>query len=516
MNFGKLTKKFVLFVFLFFSFFLLETGIRFKEAIISGKKLFYDVVDNQPKNFEKNYSLWTKNLLLFKKRILGIDKFTKNYLDKKYQLKKHLDLIEKVTLVLPDIFAKDGEKIYYVLLQNNMELRPSGGFMGSYAKMKFKDGGLNDVFVQDIYVPDGQIIGHVDPPLPIQEAFKQGWWKLRDANWDPDFPTAAKIIDWFFQKGNEEKADGIIAINLTTVKKVLKVIGPLFLVDYNQTVDSESFYQIIQSHSEIGFFPGSTQKKDILTAVDRAFFEKIKNLKQKETLKILQIAYQDLEERQILVSFFDNYLAKTFQKFGWDGSMKKLEPSTEALINDYFYLVEANLGANKANCCIERKISHEVDFSQFGLIKEKVKINFKNTGKYKEGIPPFFWGGTYNNYLRFYFPDVAKVGKVFIESEEVKPAKILAERKEDLGLQGIGFFVQVPAQSQKTVEINYEIPRQNFSQIEKLVYKLTIQKQPGIDFFPYYFKSTKNNWYYEFKENIRKDKEIIFEVGYNK
>src|SRR3989344_6988876 len=56
-------------------------------------------------------------------------------------------------------------KTYIVLLQNNRELRPSGGFMGSYARFKVQGSGLKEFTVQDIYVPDGQIAGHIDPPL---------------------------------------------------------------------------------------------------------------------------------------------------------------------------------------------------------------------------------------------------------------------------------------------------------------------------------------------------------------
>ena len=63
--------------------------------------------------------------------------------------------------------------------------------MGSYAVVRSQESGVRSVEIKDIYVPDGQLVGHVDPPLPIQQAFGQGWWKLRDSNWDTDFTAAA-------------------------------------------------------------------------------------------------------------------------------------------------------------------------------------------------------------------------------------------------------------------------------------------------------------------------------------
>ena len=96
----------------------------------------------------------------------------------------------------------------------NKLLRATGGFPGSYARVTFENGALKSMSVEDLYQPDGQLLGHVEPPYPIQEAFLQGWFKLRDANWDPDYASAAATMDWFFEKGGETKVDGIVAVNL--------------------------------------------------------------------------------------------------------------------------------------------------------------------------------------------------------------------------------------------------------------------------------------------------------------
>ena len=64
---------------------------------------------------------------------------------------------------------------YIVLLQNNRELRATGGFVGSYVRVIWDMGKLVDLGVQDIYVPDGKLVGHVEPPYPVQESFRQGW-----------------------------------------------------------------------------------------------------------------------------------------------------------------------------------------------------------------------------------------------------------------------------------------------------------------------------------------------------
>src|SRR4030042_5849513 len=89
-------------------------------------------------------------------------------------------------------------RTFLILLQNNQELRPTGGFMGSYAILKTQDFKLKDLKVEDIYETDGKVSAHINPPAPIQEAFHLGTWRLRDANWDPNFKSTAETLDWIF------------------------------------------------------------------------------------------------------------------------------------------------------------------------------------------------------------------------------------------------------------------------------------------------------------------------------
>ena len=73
---------------------------------------------------------------------------------------------------------------YFVLLQNNTEIRANGGFTGSYAVFNVDKGDFTYRF-QDIYVPDGQITNHITPPDAIQEAFKHGTWYTANFDYEP-------------------------------------------------------------------------------------------------------------------------------------------------------------------------------------------------------------------------------------------------------------------------------------------------------------------------------------------
>ena len=367
-------------------------------------------------------------------------------------------------------------RIYLVILQNNQELRPSGGFMGSYAKIRLAPTGLAEFTVQDIYVPDGQIVGHVDPPIPIQQAFGQGWWKLRDANWDPDFTVAAPQITWFFDQGGE-KVDGLVAVNLSLVNNLLQVLGEVKTTDYGEEISAQTFYDLAQKYAEVGFFPGSTQKRDFLGAVGDALLGRIINSSPVEKLKLAKVLWQQLKQGEILIWFKDKTLQDVVAQHHWDGSLGNPPAG-----GDYLYLVETNLGANKANCCVSREVSQEVADGD-----TKLTIKYTNNNVFANPMPPIFWGGNYLNYLRIVVPATASIQSIKVGD------KLLLEKPLDFqtGLQEdryqvenrppvkiVGFWAVVPAQQPLTVQVNYELPAANSLAI-------LVKHQPGLGPVPY-------------------------------
>lgn len=383
-----------------------------------------------------------------------------------------LPLVDKLDRILDN-------KTYIVLLQNNNELRPSGGFMGSYAKLRF-DGGLKQFEVQDIYVPDGQLVGHVDPPAPINQAFGQGWWKLRDSNWDVDFASAAATVDWFFEQGGE-RADGVVAVNLGLVQKWLGVIGPIEVIDYGEVVSHKNIWTLAQKHAEENFFPGSTQKKDFLGAVGGELFEKTRGMGPMRQIRLMRLIYDELKRGQILVWMEDVEVQKEIEERKWGGRLGRRG-------GDYLYIVETNLGANKANCCVTREVTQEVDGRN-----ERLEIRYQNKNEFVNPKPPVFWGGNYVNYLRVVVPGGAVVKSVYVDErmlEEkvfdggygIQEDRYVVEKRGEFKI--IGFWVITEAQKSTKVEIEYTSPLAPLL-ISGEGYRLVVRRQTGVESFPY-------------------------------
>lgn len=362
-------------------------------------------------------------------------------------------------------------KTYIVLLQNNRELRPTGGFMGSYARIRVDKAGVKNIEVEDIYQPDGQLPGHVEPPYPIQEAFGQGWWKLRDSNWDPDFAAAAAAIGWFMEQGGEKQIDGIAAINLGLVEKWLKVMDGVKPETYLETITAKNLADKAESYAQDNFIPGSTQKRDFLGAVGTALVEKTKGMSAGQAGRLVKVIWEELNRGQIWVWAKDGQTEKEMQSLGWDGEL-----GMAAENGDYVYIVESNLGSNKSNCCVSRTVKQEID-----KYREKLTVKWQNPGN-----------ENYVDYVRVIVPQRYKVQDVRVQDKELSLAtenefmvpnslrqgrsegKYVIEKRGEL--QIIGFWAVMVGKTDLAAVINFE------GETGKTV---RVRRQPGIENFGY-------------------------------
>ncbi|MBI2326269.1 DUF4012 domain-containing protein [Candidatus Collierbacteria bacterium] len=403
---------------------------------------------------------------------------------------------------------------YLVLLQNNYELRANGGFFGSYAKLKIENGKLKIDF-QDIYVPDGALVGHVEPPAPIQTAFKQGWFKLRDADWEPDFPTAATTIRWFLTKGNEINPDFLITLNLSTIEKIIAVLGDVYIPEYDLTLNHDNLYALLQNQSEIAAFDGSTQKKDVITAAGHAVIKKLSHLEFDKLVQLAKIVLDQLNHGNLLVNSTNESVKKIILSKDWGGQLTTANCQLPNCLTDTILLVETNLGANKANCCIERKTIHTISHSPF-VISHLINLTLTNKSPLENPDPPRFYGGNYISYLRFYIPENAT--NIRLTAQPTLPKTLTQyplpfdginqksfDLKDNYGLREVGFFHLTAAGTKSAVQLSYDLPLDNLGGYP-ISYQLNLLKQHGLESSPQeinlFGQSSSTTLETNFSENI--------------
>ncbi len=402
---------------------------------------------------------------------------------------------QELTNLLINITGTDSPKSYLLLLENNAELRPGGGFIGNYAIITFDDGKLKDVTVDDIYNIDGQLKEKVSPPLVLVQNLGVDNFYLRDSNWTTDFDINAQTARDFYKKETGQTIDGVIAIDMTFVQNLLEKTGSVKLDDYNEEITSSNLFEKGEYYAEVGFFPGSTQKKDFFASLTKKLISQITDSLSQKTasanspwLAFIQTASDSLSEKHMLLSFDDTNLQTYIKSKGWDN---ELPPSTynptddTTQSRDFLALSEANVGANKVNHYISRKVSYDMTVDRDAGLMATTTITYQNNS------PADTWpAGAYVNYLRLYVPQKASLESYIVDGEDIDLAQqpqIQKNKKQvetaplvsqEGNLTVIANLVEVPVHAAKTFVFKYRIPK-NIKLETAPSYSFYISKQPG-------------------------------------
>lgn len=513
----------------------MQKALQLSDSIAIGQRVsttllnLYEVAKNlakvilgNSKNPENDFLIAQKEIkdILIELQQLKKESMVADEIKQKLEnIKNQTTLFEQINEVLPQVLGMDRKKTYLLLFQNNMELRPTGGFIGSFATVSFDKGKMEGFLIEDVYESDGKLKGHIDPPLFLQKYMGAKHLFLRDSNYDIDFTKSATLSALLYKQESGVDVDGVIAFDMSVIKQILKVIGEVKVIDYDKIANYENVYQLTQDYTQSNFFPGSTQKKDFLRALLLSIQNKITN--SNFYPKLIDAFYTSITEKHILFAFLNPDIQRPFSITGISSTLPQFMPLENKIIN-LVGINEANIGGNKVNYFINRKVSFETEINKEASISSKLKINYKNNAIQKEGQ-----NLDYKIYIRFILPEDAKLDSIGI-NDKTTPFIITPNVKNNQDLEVdeyiqdnkkiYGFFLTVESNSEKKVAIVYHL-KKNLQIGKTLSYKLYIIKQPGteedlwnISFsYPFLFSLLKKD-----DRLIQGENKVLSEFGLNK
>ncbi|MEK7508420.1 MAG: DUF4012 domain-containing protein [Patescibacteria group bacterium] len=407
-------------------------------------------------------------------------------------LKKIQSLVDSLSLML----GTNEPKNYLVIFQNNNELRPTGGFIGSFAEIRVKNGEIVklDLPGAGSYQLQGSLKVALVPPTPLQLLVSK--WEFQDGNWFPDFPTSARKLEWFYEKSGGPTVDGLIALDTQVILDLLKVTGSIDLPAYGKTITADNFIYEIQKQVELDYDKVQNKPKQILADLAPIFLDKL--LKDKKNfLPILAILNRNLNQKHVLVYLNDPTLEGEMVSQGWAGEIK------ENSNGDYLGVINANIAGGKTDGVIEQTIEHQADIKDDGTVINTVRVT-----RTHHGSPTDLFTNLQNvSYIRFYVPEDSELlasdgfgwpeEKLFKVSEpSYQPDADLKRIEADQKIDSRDGTV-ITKEFGKTVFGNWVMTKQGQTSIVTIVYRLP-------------FKLTKPvaaNWAEKIKEIIGEDKQ---------
>ncbi|HLD92550.1 MAG TPA: DUF4012 domain-containing protein [Patescibacteria group bacterium] len=391
-------------------------------------------------------------------------------------IKQKIYYLKKIVSRSSELLGWEKSKKYLILFQNNMELRPTGGFIGSFALITLDKGRMTEMVVNDVYSADGQLKGHIDPPEPIRKYLGEANWYFRDSNWDPDFKISAEKAKWFIDKEIDQKVDGVISIDLYLIKSLLKITGPINLVDFNKTITSDNLYDTTQSEVENEFFAGSIKKASFLTSLSRNLLQELKNLPKGKYTAFFKEIYKNLEERHIQIYLDDLNSQEAITGLNYSGQIKMQTDCNLRCFEDSYALIDANLGVNKSNLFIKRSQELSLNLSK-NSIHHELFINYQNIAGQSLGA-----SGIYKNYARLILPQGVTIKGVRAYQTDGSYTNLDYDIVDFESRKDLGFYFEVSPGVINKIQIVWNSPTDKL--FEGGEYRINIRKQSGAEADP--------------------------------
>lgn len=398
----------------------------------------------------------------------------------------------------PSLLGLESPRTYLLLVLNESELRPGGGFITGVGEVRVAGGKVASMTFTDSYAADDFSQPYPFAPEPFQQFMGIELLVFRDSNWSPDFPTAVRQGLELYRPPHAVTVDGVIAVNQHAAQRLLDILGPLTLPDSNESVTGATLLEHLYNTwaPEDGELFGEwwQQRKSFMEPLAEAVMARISE-GDVDWLALAKAGQQLVTEKHVLMYFADANVQTMLVTRGWDGGLRAPE-------GDYAMVVEANLGYNKASSKLDRAFAYELDLTQ-SPPRATMTLTYTHTStvdiacvpearydpEYMQMMDRCYWG-----YLRLYTPEGAQLVEA---SRHWILAKSVANGRPWNGRARVSaasegaytVFEQamlLPTGSQAVVQFTYTLPdgvvQQNVD--GTLIYHLLWQKQAGLQNVP--------------------------------
>lgn len=392
------------------------------------------------------------------------------------EMRKSITTTRSLIATAPDIFGKNGKRLYALVFQDATELRASGGKIVAVATLEFEKGKLLDMQVYPVASLDSMLPGAVAAPTEVQNYLRTQSWQLKDANWDADYQQAAAQISWFLNKQLQKNVDGVMVLNSSSLPSLLAATGKL-TTSSGKEISSANVAGVVADA-----LLAQTKKPDALSSLYTESFAAVLGKWQKLNSAEMSAVGNSLGElfnsSQALVSFGNANTQRSFSALGWDGNlMTPVCPSLfsgSGCVVTAAMVVEENLSGNNIAPFLKHNHQHKIQMGDSLLVHERTET-IENTASSNN------WPlGSYQTLLKFIVDEHAVIQGATLNGVALRPGQITFNHEAGRVVAKIS--VEVTPGSKAVIRLIYTTPGVQNSNSALVFFE---QKQPGSESDPY-------------------------------
>ncbi len=287
-----------------------------------------------------------------------------------------------------------------VLLQNPSEMRPGGGFLGSYADISIKGGTVTNIAFHDVADVDLAFKQKIEPPAPLQ--LEETAFRPADANWFFNFPTSAsETISMFEAATPSTTFDGVVAVTPQVMSDLLSVTGPINVASTTFTSGNliTQIQKIVQAGQAKSGGGNATYPKAVLTQLYPAIIQQLASSTDAQKQQMFGLTLGWISDKDVMF-YFTNPVFETFANvYGATGDVYQLPQNFNG---DYLAIANADINSDKSELYVAQNISYDAAIGSNGTLTTNLTITRTHNGNQS----PYWWYQTTNqDYMQIFAPN---------------------------------------------------------------------------------------------------------------
>ncbi|HUZ92390.1 MAG TPA: DUF4012 domain-containing protein [Candidatus Paceibacterota bacterium] len=313
---------------------------------------------------------------------------------------------QKFLSALTDWFSSPDPRHVLVLLENPSEMRPGGGFLGSYADAVIQGGSLLSTDVRDIADADLAFKPTIIPPVPLMPEITR--MRPADANWFFGFPETASETISFMERSDLYAAsstsfDAAIAVSTKVIGDLLSLTGPITIPGVKTPLDAANFLEMLQAKVQQGQATNASYPKMALRDLAAALTQKFSSMDDAAKQKLFTLAEDWFAKRDVEIYFKDPVLEQALGEYGLSDGVYATPADFEG---DYLALADANINGGKSDLFIKQSVLLQSQINASGTVTDHLVIDRTHTASRSNA----WWYDTPNqNYLQVFIPDASEL-----------------------------------------------------------------------------------------------------------
>jgi len=434
------------------------------------------------------------------KNLAEFEDFTKTYPKKSDQVIQFLEYV-------PDLIGSDEPANYLLILQNETEMRSSGGLLTAFGSMTLENGEFDEsiqledtwnleLYLNSIGVSTGNvnIYGQLAMMLDGCGAVSM---RAQDSGIYPDLNwTMNKFAEYydlarFYNPNDYPEYDHILIINNAFAENLLNLIQPLEVEGFGE-VTAENFFDLIKTETDRSDLVFDPERKAIVGDIANVAKERFSELPITEFPKVLDLFVDSVYARDLAIASTNEDIQEYLDRYALSGRM------FQEFEGDYFHLNEAQNCSLKLNKWVRNTVNHNININDDGSIQKNISVDWEQPKIYEPGLDAQYSQSisfSYRAWVRLFTPADVLDENIYVN--EFESNGLLASGY--LGYFPVEYFDEVSnkAVSDNIIQFDHRrfseddpIPTQNLTVNYRLPdslnfiangesYDLFLQKHPG-------------------------------------